>query len=291
LKSKITVGLAFIAGGIVFNIPWAVSNAPTTEDVIGQAMAGAMQSYADYQKKREDEHLDSLPNIMDCQNMEWMKNCSEINKAAKKNPNAPVRVTNAKGLEFNFVPGTPSPIIKLQLEQTPEAAKAAVMYMDSSWGEYKKAAGLYKAAMWEAGPLENIIGLDKAKQIADAPKAINSGSLALSVFVHSMCGACEVQLQTMAKLKERYPALKISVFMFDQNPEGFKAKVTDRGLTGRMLSAEETQNALRAGVDKWPTTWIDNMQMKQRESLSGVKSIVQVEERLQGISQIISANK
>ncbi|MCF5460916.1 TlpA family protein disulfide reductase, partial [Pseudomonas syringae] len=206
-------------------------------------------------------------------------------------PNAPLRVTNSSGLEFNFVPGTPSSMIRLQLEQTPEAAMAALKYMDTTWGEYKKSAGLYQNAMWEAGPLKNIIGLERAKAIADAPKQINTQDISVSVFVHSMCGACEVQLATYEKLQERYPNLKITVFQFDENPDGFKIKVTDKGLKGRMLNALEAHNALKAGVEKWPTSWIDNTRMKQRESLAGVKSIVQLEERLQGMSRITTAKK
>ena len=291
MKSTFKIGIAFLAGGVIFNAPFAVSNSATTEDILARAMAGAMQTMADYQSKKENEELAKLPNIMDCQNMQWMKNCTEVNKQAKKNPTAPIRVTNASGLEFNFVPGTPSAMIRLQLEQTPEAAMAAVKYMDQTWGEYKKSASLYQSAMWDAGPLDNIIGLEKAKQQFDSPKAINTSALAVSVFVHSVGGACEVQLSTMAKLQERYPALKITVFQFDDNPDGFKSKVTDRGLKGRILNPLEARNALKAGVDKWPTTWIDNLAMKQREPLPGVRSIVQLEERLQGISHIITAKK
>ena len=291
MKSKLKVGLAFVAGGVLFNAPFAISNTQSTEDALSRAMAGAMQQVADYQQKREDHELEKLPNIMDCQNMQWMQNCTEINKQAKKNPNAPIRVTNAAGVEFNFVPGTPSPMIRLQLEQTPAAAMAAVKYMDSTWGEYKKSASLYQNAMWDAGPLKNIIGLDKAKQIFDSPKPINTKDISLSVFVHSMCGACDVQLTTLAKIQERYPSLKITVFQVDENPEVFKAKVTDKGLQGRMLNPLEARNALKAGVDKWPTTWIDNMPLKKRDSLSGVRSVVQLEERLQGMTHLITAKK
>lgn len=291
MNTKIKIALGFVAGGVLFNAPWAISNAPSTEEVLSRAMAGAMQQVDDYRQKREDDELNKLPNIMDCQNMEWMKNCTAVNKQAKKNPNAPIRVTNPAGVEFNFVPGTPSAVIRLQLEQTPEAAMAAVRYMDSTWGEYKKSASLYQNAMWEAGPLNNIIGLDKAKAQFDAPKAINQKDISLSVFVHSMCGACEVQLTTLAKLQERYPGLKITVFQFDENAEGFKAKVTDRGLKGRMLNPLEARNALKAGVDKWPTTWIDNAPLKQRQSLPGVRTIVQLEEKLQASTHVLSAKK
>lgn len=291
MNNRLKYGLAFTAGALLCNVPFAISNTTSTEDMLASAMAGAMKKVADYQQVREDEELAKLPNIMDCQNMQWMKNCTEINKQAKKNPTAPIRVTNASGLEFNFVPGTPSSVIRLQLEQTPAAAMNAVKYMDSTWGEYKKSASLYQNAMWEAGPLQNIIGLDKAKQIADAPKAINTNDLSVSVFVHSMCGACDVQLATFEKLQQRYPNLKISVYQFDENAEGFKAKVTERGLKGRMLDALEARNALRAGVDKWPTTWIDNVPNKKRESLDGTRSIVQLEERLQGMTHISVAKK
>lgn len=291
MNSKIKLCLAFVAGGVLCNAPWALSNSTTTEDVLSRAIAGAMQQAADYQQQKEDAELAKLPNIMDCQNMQWMKNCSEINKQAKKNPNAPLRVTNAAGLEFNFVPGTPSAMIRLQLEQTPEAAMAALMFQDSAWGEYKKSASLYKNALWEAGPMKNLIGLDKAKQIFDSPKAVNTKAIAISVFVQSMCGACDVQLGTMQKLKERYPDLKITIFQVDENAEGFKSKVTDRGLTGRMLNPLEARNALKSGVEKWPSVWIDNVPMKQRQKLLGVRTITQIEESLQGITHVISAKK
>ncbi len=291
VNSKIKLCLAFVAGGVLFNTPWALSNNPATEDVLSRAIAGAMQQAADYQQQKEDAELAKLPNIMDCQNMQWMKNCTEINKQAKKHPNAPLRVTNAAGLEFNFVPGTPSAMIRLQLEQTPEAAMAALKFQDSAWGEYKKSASLYKNALWEAGPLKNLIGLDKAKQIFDSPKAVNTKAIAISVFVQSMCGACDVQLGTMQKLKERYPDLKITIFQVDENAEGFKAKVTDRGLTGRMLNPLEASNALKSGVEKWPSVWIDNVPMKQRQKLLGVRTITQIEESLQGITHVISAKK
>lgn len=291
MKTNIKFALAFAAGGVVFNAPWALSNATSTEEVLSRAMAGAMQQVDDYRQKREDDELAKLPNIMDCQNMQWMQSCTEINKQAKKNPNAPIRVTNPAGVEFNFVPGTPSSVIRLQLEQTPEAAMAAVLYMDSTWGEYKKSASLYQNAMWDSGQLKNIIGLDKAKAQFDSPKAINQKDIALSVFVHSMCGACEVQLSTLAKVQERYPKLKITVFQVDENAAGFKAKITDRGLKGRMLNPIEARNALKAGVDKWPTTWIDNIPQKQRQSLPGVRTIVQLEERLEANTHVLSAKK
>ena len=197
-----------------------------------------------------------------------------------------MRITNANGLEFNFVPGTPSAVIRMQLEQTPEAAMAGVKYMDDTWGEYKKTASLYQNAMWDAGELNNIIGLEKALELRDAPKDIDQNALTISAFTHSQCGACEVQLSTLGKLQERYPNLKVTVFQFDDNQDGFDRKVTQNGLRGRILRPEEASAALRNGVEKWPTIWIDNQSAKSRDRLSGVRSIVQLEERLMGMTHI-----
>ena len=74
MNTKMKVVLAFVTGGVLFQAPWAISNAPSTEEVLSRAMAGAMQQVEDYRQKREAEELNKLPNIMDCQNMEWM-NC------------------------------------------------------------------------------------------------------------------------------------------------------------------------------------------------------------------------
>jgi hypothetical protein len=163
--------------------------------------------------------------------------------------------------------------------------------MDRTWGEYKMSAQLYQEAMWEAGPLENIIGLDRALALRDQPKDINTSSLSLSVFVHSQCGACEVQLSTLGKLQERYPELRISVFQFDDNQAGFDRKITGNGLRGRILKPQEAEAALKAGVDKWPTVWIDNNASRKRETLSGVRTILQLENSLLGMTHVLNASK
>lgn len=291
MNNSLKMGLAFVAGAITFNATAVFSNVPQSEELLTNALANAIYKVNQHQLKIEDEQLEKLPNILDCQNMQWMKNCTEINKQAKKNPNAPLRVENPKGVEFNFVPGTPSAVIRLQLEQTPEAAAAMVDYMDTTWGEYKKSSSLYQMELWKRGPMENIIGLDRAMELNEKPKAIRTEALSVSVFIHSQCGACEVQLRTLAKLREKYPSLPIKVFQVDQDASAFKRKVSDQGLNGRMLSSAEASQVHKSGVIKWPTIWIDNNQQKQRDTLSGTRSIVQIEERLQAMTYITTASK
>lgn len=285
-----SIGIAFVCGGLAVNAIPAISNTEQVNYALSTAIESAFTRLEQARIERENDSIDRLPNILDCQKMQWMENCSTINREAKKNPNAPIRLTNSDGVEFNFVPGTPSPIIRLQLEQSPEAAMEAVRYMDRTWGEYKMSAQLYQEAMWEAGPLENIIGLDRALALRDQPKDINTSSLSLSVFVHSQCGACEVQLSTLGKLQERYPELRISVFQFDDNQAGFDRKITGNGLRGRILKPQEAEAALKAGVDKWPTVWIDNNASRKRETLSGVRTILQLENSLLGMTHVLNAS-
>lgn len=291
MKNILKYGVGFLAGALVVNVPFVMSNTNIADDVLSNALASAMYKVNTYQQKQEDEALAKLPNILDCQNMQWMKNCTELNKQAKKNPNAPLRVTSEKGLEYNFVPGTPSSVIRLQLEQTPEAAAAYVTYLDSTWGEAKKSASLAQMEIWKRGPMDNMIGLDRAKAQSEMPKNIATDEIVVSAFVHSECGACSVQLTTLASLQKKYPKLKIKVFQVNQDSEGFNRKVTQVGLTGRMLSSQEANKVYESGVVKWPTIWIDNASKKSRSDLSGTRSMVQLEDGLQAMSYINMAKK
>ncbi len=271
------------------NVPAVFSNAPGGEDLIARALASAINAVNEADRKREQEALNKLPNILDCQNMQWMQNCTEINNQAKQNPTAPLRVTNPQGIEFNFAPGTPSAVIKLQLEQTPEAAAAMVTYMDTTWGEYKKSADLYQQAMWRRGPLDNILGLQRAQALEDQVKQFDASQLSVSVFVHSQCGACEVQLNSYAQLQQRYPRLAIRVFQVDPDQDAFTRKVTDRGLAGRVLNPQEAAQIQSTGISALPVTWIDNKKQSKRADLKGTHTLAQLEQHLQAMSLINTA--
>jgi len=289
MDSKLKFTLAFIAGGLIFNAPTVLSTVANPNDLLADAVATALVKVDRYNADRELEEIDKLPNILDCQNMEWMQNCTTLNRNAKKNPTAPVRVTNAKGLEFNFQPGTPSAVIRLQLEQTPEAANALLAYMDQTWGEYQKSAELYKMSMWKAGELENIKGLDAAKSKQIAKKYINTDAVNLSVFVESTCPVCERQLETLAQVQRKYPNLRIKIFQLDQDKQAFVRNVSRRGLSGRIVSTEERKQLEGMGIVAWPVTWVDNTIVSRRKVLIGNRTLSQLEDRLQAMTYVQTA--
>lgn len=275
--------LSFVAGGVIFNSGSAISNAPSTQEILTSAMASAIEEVNNRQAAREEMELAKLPNIIDCQNMKWLENCTEINKQAKKNPNAPIRIKNQTGLEFNFQPGTPSAIMRLQLEQTPAAAEAAVRYMDSTWGEYKKAAALSQVALWQV-KLQNIKGLEAAQNDLKAVKDFDVKGLSISVFVESTCPICERYLGQLETLQKKYPELSIRVFQLDQNKEAFMQKVARRGLRGKVLEPEMTAKLMQAGIRSWPVSWIDHMPTKKRETILGNRTVAQLENRLMAMT-------
>lgn len=87
MNSNLKIGLAFVAGGVLMNAGVAFSNAPSTQDMLADAMSMAINKANEAAEQREDARLEKMPNIMDCQKMTWMQSCSELNKQAKKNPN------------------------------------------------------------------------------------------------------------------------------------------------------------------------------------------------------------
>ena len=290
MNNTLKMALAFVTGGLVFNAQSVLSTVSDPNDLLATAVATALVKVDRYKEEQQNAELDKLPNILDCQNMKWLQNCSTLNRNAKKNPTAPMRFTNKDGIEFNFVPGTPSAVIRLQLEQSPEAAKALLAYYDTTWGEYHKSAELYKMAKWQAGELQNMKGLDYAQSKNTAIKDINTNALSVSVFVESTCSVCERQLDILSQVQRRYPKLQIKVFQLDQDKEAFRRNITERGLKGRVVKPEERQYlAQNQGIVAWPVTWVDNMVASRRQKLTGYKTLLQLEDRLQAMTYIQTA--
>lgn len=286
MKTLIKISLAFLVGCFVSNAPFVLSDASSPNEALSNAIAVAMAKVDKYNDDRQNAEIDKLPNILDCQNMDWMKNCSELNRNAKKNPQAPMRMIGKNGVEFNFQPGTPSAVINLQLNQTPEAASELVSYMDKTWGEYHKSAELYKMAMWQNGDLKNIKGLDAATEKAKEVKYIDTDNVSMSVFVESTCPVCEKQLQILSTVQQKYPKLKIKIFQLDGDRDAFTKHVTQRGLSGRVLSREERISLQKLGVTSWPISWIDNTKVNRRKSIVGNRTLRQLEDHFQAMTYI-----
>lgn len=282
MKLAITAALAFVllSGGAA-----ATERSSQREsDALAESMVKAMAQMKQLEMRLEDEELAKLPDILHCQDMGWMRNCKEINRQAKKNPDVPLRVYNKDGLEFNFVPGTPSAVIRHQLELSKESAKALLKWHDESFAAYDQAGKVFNSAFWDVGGYKHIPDMNEIQERFN-PKDFNKPVMSISTFVESTCPVCDVQLDNLLQVKQRYPEVTIRVFQMDGDAKAFKERVTDRGLIGRIVTDAERKHLMsKMGINAWPISWIDNINTKRREVMKGNKTMLQFEQVLVGLS-------
>lgn len=258
---------------------------PNETDILAEAMVKAMAQMKQLEMRLEEQELAKLPDILNCQDMGWMRNCKEINRQAKKNPSVPLRVYSKDGLEFNFVPGTPSAVIRHQLELSKESAKELIKWHDESYAAYEKAGNVFNEALWDVGGYTFIPDMNEIQARFDA-KDFDSTYLSITTFVESTCRVCDTQLENLAQLKERYPNLKIQVFQMDDDRDAFERKVRSQGFSGRIVTDKERKHLMaNMGITAWPITWVDNTNTKRREIMMGNKTMLQFESVLIGLSK------
>jgi hypothetical protein len=258
------------------------SNADKMVEVLGKALERALYN----QQQLEDRRFDSLPDVIECEKLEWMKSCDVINREAKKNPNAPLRIISKDGIEFNFVPGMSSQAIRLQLERTPEAAEEYIRSMGKTMGAYKEVASVYTEQLSVMGGMDNVRTIDQMRiDDLDVP-VIDYSAVAMSIFIESNCSACDILMNNVKTFSKRHPKAKFNVYMVNNDPKAFKEKVLSKGFAGRILKPSETLKVIEKGSTGWPVIWLDNGSQRSRDILLGVSTSKMIENRLLSISKL-----
>src|SRR5579864_8834481 len=107
---------------------------------------------------------DHAVDVLNCKDLDWMRNCNDINTQAKQNPGAPLRVLDKSGVEFDFAPGTPTAMINLTLSPTPaNAAK----FLDWQAAVFRNSAAVGNAIV-EAQVARHEISPQVAQAVMDA---------------------------------------------------------------------------------------------------------------------------
>ncbi len=286
--------LAFVLGAIltIFTSVFAIASpGKSNEELIMKMINQAVKQAVEDERRKEEEMLDKLPDVIECDKMQWMTSCDVINRQAKKNPGAPVRVTSRDGIEFNFQPGLPSAVIRLQLEQTPEAAAAYIEYMGKTMGAYKNVASLYSTQLAKRGGMENIRTYDQIRIDQGKIPELPNDKVTVSVFVDSTCNACDILLRNLQVFNARHPNSTLSVYMVDNSPQAFREKVTTLGFKGRILKPGEVNKVIEKGTNGWPAIWLDNKSAGSRDILVGVKTVKMLEDRIMSIGQMSNSRK
>lgn len=259
---------------------------PKTEQVINKVVSDTTQAVLQSLEQREQERLDALPDPLDCNSFSWMESCEELNRQAKQNPTAPLRVKNKEGLEFNFPPGTSSSMMSHLLNGTEESTRALVEDLDNRMKHHTEAAERYNQVLWARGGFDSVeTSSDVAFLNQSKPRdTIATEKVAISVFYDTRCSACKVSLNNLKFLKERYPDLQISAFQMDQT-EGGPARIKEKyGIPARIVSASEIEKLRQQGVEAVPTMWIDNRVEKKRMTRQGPVSLTVIENELERVS-------
>lgn len=288
-----SVSIGILIGAFVSFVP-PVLSISTTDSVNGtqllkQMIDNSTREAIEEERRREEELLDQLPDVVECDKLQWMTSCDLINRQAKKNPSAHLRIRNKDGVEFNFQPGTPSAVIRLQLEETPEAADAYIEYMGRTMGAYKNVAEVYGKQLAVHGGIENVRTYDQMQMDKTRVPKLPNDKVKISVFIESTCNACEIMLRNLKAFQLRHPNTAFSVYMVDNSPRAFRDKVINNGFSGRILKPDEVRKVIQKGTPGWPAIWLDNKAFGARDILIGVKTVSMLETRITSMGLL--ANK
>lgn len=266
---------------------------PETERVIKQAVSDTAQAVVMSLEKKEQERLDQIPDPLNCNSFSWMESCEEINRQAKLNPQAPMRVQRQDGLEFNFPPGTPTAVINAMLSDNPAATEAMIDYLDDLSSHHSKLASQFEKSMWARGGLQSVeSSADRASAQMDAPRdTIDPDKVKVTLLYDSRCSACKVTLRNLQQLRERYPEVSVSAFQFDGDKAALKETEEMYNVDARILTSEETARLKNSGITTVPTMWIDNPSEKRRLERSGAISLTVIENELERVSNYKSGGR
>jgi len=284
---------AVVGGAVTFTGSVTSNNhiSPVTEVAIAKAVSESVTQMSTLMREAEERELNSLPDVLNCTHMEWMTTCSSINKQAKKNPHAPVRVKTKDGLEMNFAPGTPSAVMAYMLDPNEATTSAYLDYIEQTHLHNEGLAHRYKAAYYQRGGIANIVSAESTLREITENRAIDTRSVIVNIFYDSTCPHCKTLMKNMRTVKERYPELQVRFFQIDADTNAMRDLVQLHGSPVRLASTAEKQRLAASGVNVFPMTWFDNLRTKKRIVIPGAMSTLSIENNLERISAILTAEK
>lgn len=293
MKKQYVYGVlgAIVGGALTFTGSVQSDNhlSASTEAAISSAVTMAVAETTRLQREAEERELNNIPDALNCTHMEWMKTCSSINKQAKKNPNAPLRVMTKDGLEMNFAPGTPSAVMAYMLDPNDQTVAAYMDFIEKSYLHNEALAQRYTASYYKRGGIADIVSAEATMQKLTANRAIDTGAVMVNIFYESSCPHCKTLMKNMKEVKEKYPELQVRLFQLDSDVNAMKELASMHGMPVRLATPEERQRLEQSGVSIYPMTWFDNHRTKQRLRVPGSMSGLTIENHLERISAILSA--
>lgn len=267
---------AFISAGFAF-APHVTSSSSLNDqakEIISVTVKESLSAALAEIDKKDQERIDNIPDILNCNTFHWMKNCEEVNEQAKLNPSAHLRIKNKDGVEFNFAPDTPSAYMEFALNPTPETAEKWHQALDSFMGHMNKANAVSNMQFLVRG------GYESAPRADGAPKSrteydLPFKDLTINVFGSSTCSYCFTYIKRLKNLKKEMPGLQVAIFQFDHKSNELVRRAKEAGFFARKLTKQEIAK-VGPSILKSPTTWVDNKRTKNRITFYGLPNFPQV---------------
>lgn len=252
-----------------------------------------------------------LPDVLNCQVLSWMKNCTAINTMAQANPAAPIRVQDPDGLEFNFPPGTPSAVITYALAPTPDNARALWHYFEKQSYRADYEAALMSKVVAEEGGYKGVLSKSRAQSFSEnsddrgthasialnkpgeatddlALVAANPGAyknVKMYVFYDSDCKWCNKMAPELASLHKAHPELSISLLQLNKDDAGIKKFAAVTHLPTHNLDGTQYADQMRGMVKGTPTIWFQRADSQTTAVVPGYQSIKQIEADIQEVGK------
>ncbi|WP_209064736.1 thioredoxin family protein [Endozoicomonas sp. G2_2] len=245
---------------------------------------------------------DELPDVLDCKQFDWMKNCSALNRQAKRHPEAPIRAKAPDGTEYTFAPQTPTTVIAHMLDPSIETARAMVLRERRMAERDKNAAQYARQAIKELdggfgfsefeGGLESIEGIrdknarEQVSVLGSTVKKydIASDKVRVYVFYDSNCGYCRKSLPEWKRLTDAHPDLDMRLLQLNDDTPFLSRVRSVFGLDAATLRGAKRKQIMDR-VTMTPTVWIQDEQSNKTTVLRGYQPMRDLEKAIARVSQ------
>lgn len=266
------------------------------------AQTGSVSPDSSKQQRNGSIDYSDLPDVLECNQFDWMENCEALNKQAKRNPQAPIRAKASDGTEYTFAPQTPTTVITHMLNPTLASARAMVKQERQMAARDEQAAELARQAIiemdgsfgfagFENGPTsiqdvrtQNATAEMKALPDITAGADIDTSAVKVFVFYSSMCSACHRNMTEWHQLAVAHPDLSIRLLQIDRNPN-FLQRVNEIYDLPAARLAGDKKEAIISRLRATPTVWIQSQKDDTTRVIQGYTPMRTLERAISTVSK------
>lgn len=217
------------------------------------------------QHKLEMQLYAKMPDVINCKQQHWMKDCDFVNFLLKKHPGAPIRVMTADGVTQSFAPDTPPSMLNALLDPNSKRAAKAFIQYQKSVDEMNSSFGATLSEMFIKDRFKLEMG-DTPEPATPFDNADHSNFL-LSVIVSKGVNGTSGFLDIVEALNHKHPRLKTQVIVLNSDLSWFNKNVKNRDFTKSNLASSAVVHKLK--ISSFPTTFFKDLTSNRTARYNG----------------------